>query len=51
MSLCSDNIIANSTFSWWAAFLNKNVDKKVIYPYNWIKGIDMNIFPKEWISL
>jgi hypothetical protein len=51
MSLCSDNIIANSTFSWWAAFLNKNVDKKVIYPDNWIKGIDMNIFPKEWISL
>ena len=51
MSLCKDSIIANSTFSWWAAFLNKNLDKTIIFPNNWIKDCNIDIFPNKWIRL
>lgn len=53
MSLCQHNIIANSSFSWWAAWLNKNVDKIVVAPRQWfLHPIDTrDLFPEGWLTL
>lgn len=53
MSLCDHNIIANSSYSWWGAFLNQNPNKKVIAPKNWFsdKKDVSYLYPKEWIIL
>jgi hypothetical protein len=54
MSSCKHNIISNSTFSWWAAWLNRNPEKIVIAPRKWFNDATMpseDIIPSEWIQL
>jgi len=54
MSVCKHNIIANSTFSWWGAWLNSNPQKTVIAPVNWLKVDNYKIddlVPGEWVKL
>lgn len=54
MSLCKHNIIANSSFSWWGAWLNNNSEKIVIAPQKWFndeKVVQTDVIPTSWIRI
>lgn len=55
-TLCEHNIISNSSFGWWGAYLNSNPDKVIYAPKKWFKRVDnflntIDLYPPTWKSL
>ncbi|MEI4197056.1 alpha-1,2-fucosyltransferase [Roseovarius sp. E0-M6] len=54
MSLCAHHVIANSTFSWWGAWLNPNPGKVVVAPRDWFatpKLANPDLLPDDWVRV
>lgn len=54
MTLCAHHVIANSSFSWWGAWLGSHPDKVVVAPRRWIadETIDTShVVPADWVTL
>ena len=54
MSRCSHHVIANSSFSWWGAWLGQNAHKLVVAPKSWFRGVNQStadLIPERWIRL
>ncbi len=56
MSTCENQVIANSSFSWWGAWLNRNGNKQVIAPKIWFKNKEMqnqtgDLIPCDWFKI
>lgn len=54
MSCCKHNIICNSSFSWWGAWLNRNPDKIVLAPRRWFGELNFDtrdLLPASWIKV
>ena len=54
MSACSHHIIANSSFSWWGAWLNPSKEKIVVAPQRWFKTLALDsadLLPADWVRL
>ena len=54
MQLCKNQIVANSSFSWWAAWLNSNPQKIVIAPKKWFNNAPYetkDLIPEDWIRI
>lgn len=48
MAQCKDNILSNSAFSWWGAYLNRNLDKRVVAPKRWMLDSEATLAMSSW---